>query len=141
MNSIRPLGLWAGFDFPDRIEGEVLMASQTWKHGGVTLEFREDGSLQVYAPDANRVLGPDVAVDLLGFLTGHLQPDTRELSETEKEADEQASAARQALVPGGVIATSEGPIEPLRSGVVNITQQGADALPKRRPGRPRKAQS
>lgn len=87
--------------------------------GGVQVRVNPDGSLWIYQPDSNRLMGSELAGELVSWLTTQLVYVTA-------TPEWRAAVDAQSTVPGGVIATSEGPAEPAPEPV------------KRRPGRPRK---
>ena len=93
-----------------------MTETKRWTKGGVLVEFREDGSLHIYAPDDSRVLGESLIGDLVDFLISNYPPmQTADfgpvpeppfidgatldgiadgLTDTEIEADLQAAIAR-----------------------------------------------
>lgn len=89
-----------------------------WSKGGVSLTYREDGTLHVYAPDESRVLSPELADDLLSFLL--VVRDTTPLTFSKAEIGAMDNPpeppAKQATVPDGVIATRRGPGRPRKNG-------------------------
>jgi len=130
--------------------------SESKRFGPVQVRFNEDGTLSIYQPDSNRALSPGLAWDLIQWLTTACPPRTLSFR----------PQAAQSTVGGGVISTSEGPVDALSGteaeadsnaletsrqldtaelvaqasierGVADV-EAGRVSPAKRKPGRPRK---
>jgi hypothetical protein len=144
--------------------------SKSARFGPVQVEFRDDGSLFIYQPEPNLVLGRGKAGDLVDWLMVNYEPmNTVERIPLERVMAELGlemgqDITPQATVPAGVINTSAGPTEltdteqeqdrnaaearaAIERGIEDVEQGRVKPLPEatkpapRRRGRPPKAKS
>lgn len=83
--------------------------TNSWKIGGVQLQLNEDGTFLIYQPDSNRVLPKELAAEVAHAILEALPFDLIALP---PEALGLPADAGQSTVGGGVIGTSEGPVNP-----------------------------
>lgn len=69
------------------------------------LELREDGTFSIYQPDTNRVLSVELARQVAWQILSATTPDDV------TDVIEDVKAEAQSTVGGGVIATSDGPVD------------------------------
>lgn len=132
--------------------------SKSARFGPVQVEFRDDGSLFIYQPEPNLVLGRGKAGDLIAWLS-----DVAPVAATRRAINMMSEP--QSTVPQGVVNTSTGPVgltdteqeqdrnaaearAAIERGVEDVEQGRVKPLPEvtkpaapRRRGRPPKAKS
>lgn len=95
------------------------------RFGGVQVRVNPDGSLWIYQPDSNRLMGPELAEKLVFWLSLNVSINQMERGEL-VDLDVPASGT----VPGGVIATSDGAVDPEADAAVAALNAGAELEPR-----------
>jgi SAP domain-containing protein len=94
------------------------------RFGTVQVRLNDDGSLWVYQPDPSRVLSPGLAGDLIDWLVLNYEPMNTPA----------VAFDFQSTVGGGVIGTSDGPVDPGLTDTEQVASgdssdaQGSDGL-------------
>lgn len=116
--------------------------------GGVQVRVNPDGSLWIYQPDSNRLMGPELAEKLTQYLMLHclriddgpvevtvasvVQPgDVLTVGDQRIIASAVATMPDEfATVPGGVIAMSDGAVDPEADAAIAALNAGAELEPR-----------